>query len=241
MKNNKLVYKKRKILLFLLVGAISGSFFIEVNAQMIINGPEYALVDNQEIIENSSDLLRNTLSEDMGNVIIQSIPPAPQSKVTTKENTQTSVWKRNGKEISSSDIVTVEVNTQENKDSPPLTRTLQTFKLWVSQLFTSDTLTLTSRGSLTSSDIASVVGKKETTISWNANKLALGRVYYDTESPLIIGSSTSWFNASNYGNYANSQATLYRLNAKTTYYFKIVLQDASGEIDISPENSFTTK
>ena len=90
-------------------------------------------------------------------------------------------------------------------------------------------------------DIASVVGKKEATISWNANKLALGRVYYDTGSPLIIGSSTSWFNASNYGNYANSQAVLYRLNAKTTYYFKIVLEDASGNIDISPENSFTTK
>lgn len=137
MKNNKLVYKKRKILLFLLVGAISGSFFIEVNAQMIINGPEYVLVDNQEITENSSDLLRNTLSEDMGNVIIQSVPLAPQSKVTTKENTQTGVWKRNGKEISSSDIVTVEVNTQENKDSSPLTRTLETFKLLASQLFTS--------------------------------------------------------------------------------------------------------
>ena len=62
MKNNKLVYKKRKILLFLLVGAISGSFFIGVNAQMIINGPEYALADNQEIIENSSDLLIPTWS-----------------------------------------------------------------------------------------------------------------------------------------------------------------------------------
>ncbi len=82
---------------------------------------------------------------------------------------------------------------------------------------------------------------KKTTISWNANKLALDRVYYDTKSPPIIESSTSWFNASNYNNYLNSQATLYRLNAKTTYYFKIVLQDISGEIDMSPENSFTTK
>lgn len=239
MKNNKVIYESKQSyhLLFLLTGAVFYSFFSQVNAQIIINGPEYARVKDEGTFQSSTSSLRDSFSEDLGAVNV------PSADLTKEEDTrimQTSIWNRNGKEISSTGITTVENTTGENSTYFAGTQTLQTFKLWVSQLFTVRP-TLSSLGSITSSDIVSVVGKKDTTISWNANKLALGRVYYATESPLTIGSDTPWFNASNFGNYANSQAILYRLNPNTTYYYKVVLQDASGKTDTSLENSFTTK
>lgn len=91
------------------------------------------------------------------------------------------------------------------------------------------------------SDISATPTDTDVVIKWNANNLALGRIYYSTISPVMIASSTSWVNASSYGNYANSKANIRHMRSHTTYYFKIFVKDSDGNTATSNEASFTTE
>ena len=71
--------------------------------------------------------------------------------------------------------------------------------------------------------------------------LNTARVYYDTESPVRIASTTPSVASSVFGNYANSKANIRNLSSSTTYYFKIVTQESSGETGVSKEMTFSTK
>jgi len=116
------------------------------------------------------------------------------------------------------------------------------FGTWLGKLFAQDSLeVVTNSNSITMVDITASTEDTSAVIYWNANKLALGRVYYSTVSPVVVGSSTSWVNASMYGNYANSKANVRYLEPKTTYYYKIMLQDAGGNSSLSSEISMRTK
>ncbi len=109
---------------------------------------------------------------------------------------------------------------------------------WISSLLSSEILTPIP--TLIITDIHASVRKNEVLIIWNASNLAKGRIYYSTMSPVTLGSSTLSVAASEYGNYANSKANVRYLNASTTYFFKILLQDPYGKSVISEESSFTT-
>jgi hypothetical protein len=93
--------------------------------------------------------------------------------------------------------------------------------------------------SLTITDIKTYPRGNETLITWIANDMATGQVYYSTSSPVIIASSTTSVNISRYGNYANSKANIRSLAPNTKYYYKIYLQNGLGTA-VSQENSFIT-
>jgi hypothetical protein len=111
--------------------------------------------------------------------------------------------------------------------------------LWFGQLLNTDTFT--TNIALTITEVTSTPTKSEALLTWNASNLADGRVYYDTATPLVISSSTPFVTPSQYGNYANSKATIRFLNANTTYYLKIYLEDNAGNKAVSKELSFTTR
>lgn len=82
--------------------------------------------------------------------------------------------------------------------------------------------------------------KNDALITWNVDKLVTGIIYYDTISPVSISSTTPWVAASIYGTYAQSKANIRFLTASTTYYYKVIIKDASGSEVISNELHFTT-
>lgn len=139
------------------------------------------------------------------------------------------------------------------------------FSLYSLQVFAEDTSASTSKNSETTSprfsgieswayqflsfnsntsanltDIESFPRKNDVLITWNVDKLVTGIVYYDTVSPVHISSSTLFVAASVYGTYAQSKANIRYLTASTTYYYKLIIKDASGSEVTSKELHFTT-
>lgn len=90
-------------------------------------------------------------------------------------------------------------------------------------------------------DIETVPTKNDILITWTVDTLVTARVYYDIKSPVLVASTTPWVDASAYGSYANSKATIRRLTPGVTYYFKIVIQESSGDVSISKEISCMTR
>ena len=97
-----------------------------------------------------------------------------------------------------------------------------------------------SSSELTISNVESIPYTTQALVTWIANDLATGRVYYSTSSPVVISSTTPYANASIYGNYANSKANIRFLLPNTKYYFKVVLNDTNGYKIVSREGSFST-
>lgn len=117
--------------------------------------------------------------------------------------------------------------------------TFISFGAWVSQLFSKEQYI--SDTHLTIENISTMPTKNEVLITWIANDLAVGRVYYDIASPVRIASGTPSVTASKYANYANSKANIRNLSASTTYYYKVLLEESSGGKTFSEELSFRTR
>jgi len=86
------------------------------------------------------------------------------------------------------------------------------------------------------------------TFTWNTNELAHGKVYYSTSpfsmseavgnfsAPFIFGGSVMTAN-----NVQSSQSvTVINLQSSTTYYYIVEAQDASGNVTVTLQSSFTT-
>lgn len=108
---------------------------------------------------------------------------------------------------------------------------------WISQLMTREQY----GSNITVENVVAIPTKNEVLITWNASDIATGRIYYDITSPVHIASGTPWVTASKYANYANSKANIRNLTEGTTYYYKVLLEEASGDKVISEELSFRTK
>lgn len=138
--------------------------------------------------------------------------------------------------------VTAENTTSSNQTpEKKIVSTSTSFSLGVlvSQLFSKEQNTPSSR--ITVQNITAVSTKNEVLVTWIASNLATGRIYYGTTSPVLIASGTIWVAASKYGNYANSKANIRNLSTSTTYYYRVLLEEASGGKVASEEASFKTK
>ena len=163
-----------------------------------------------------------------------------QSTETTTPELKKNLWDIALYLNSSNEIPSTTEQIQKNKinDTDKDVDIVTTLGLLLNQL-------LSPKSNITESliirEITSETTNTEATIRWNASDLAIGRIYYDTTRPIVVGSTTSWVNASEYGNYANSKAFIRHLTPNTTYYFKIALRGPGGGATISKENIFTTK
>lgn len=77
-------------------------------------------------------------------------------------------------------------------------------------------------------------------IEWMTDERSTSKVYYGTTTAIDIA-STSTLSASVRGMTRDHEVKLSNLSASTTYYFKVVSEDASGNLAVSSVSSFTTK
>lgn len=110
---------------------------------------------------------------------------------------------------------------------------------WFTNFFSLDTFTPSGPANITA--IQTFPTDNDVLITWAVSTLNTARVYYGTTTPIRIASGTPQVASSAFGNYANSKANIRHLTASTTYYFKIVTKETSGETAESREMSFITQ
>lgn len=99
------------------------------------------------------------------------------------------------------------------------------------------------------SSVGVSVGNTSATVSWNTNKATQGVVHYST-APLSLtegngvpGSVSVGGNLASYdSSYRTSQSVnVSGLQANTTYYYVIYVNDSSGHVSVTWPSTFTTK
>jgi hypothetical protein len=126
-------------------------------------------------------------------------------------------------------------NTGTSRESEVTFSTFSRIESWAYQL-----LALNPNTYVHLTAVESFPRKSDVLITWNVDKIATGVIYYDTVSPVSTSSNTPLVAASIYGTYAQSKANIRFLRANTTYYYKIIIKDASGSEVTSNELQFTT-
>lgn len=115
------------------------------------------------------------------------------------------------------------------------------FKDIVTDFFSSSLETYGRISTVRITSIVAIPTKHEVLITWNASNLARGKIYYGTSTPVDTNPEATWAAASEFANYGNSKGNIRNLQASTTYYFRVFLEDESGNTTISEEVRFTTK
>jgi len=83
----------------------------------------------------------------------------------------------------------------------------------------------------------SAVSTTSATVSWTTNESATGHVYFGTVNPVVVASSTTVTAVTA----AMSQSVvLSGLTASTTYFYVVDAKDASNNVSVSAQQTFTT-
>jgi len=104
---------------------------------------------------------------------------------------------------------------------------------WTKPTTTPDTI-----APIISAVVSSSTNATSTKVTWNTNELTIGSIFYGTENPLIISSTTPVINSNMFK--MSHEVMLNNLATSTTYYFIINSRDAAGNTSTTSQSSFVT-